>query len=346
MSPQPPGKSPQPAVKSPQRSEKSPKPAPKARQSSGVGAGPRPRWQAWLHHHRTAAADSLQKLLSQPLSTLLTGLVLGLALALPATLLLLVENVSSLAEELQRPPQLSVLLDSDTDLATAQKLALGIEQRTDIRSVTVVTREQALAQFAEDTGLSDVIDTLPDNPLPHTLLVRPQGAPEAVAYAALADALQRIDGVDSVVLDTAWLDRLAAVIRLARQGVSALGLMMILGAVLMLANTIRLAIEARRPEIVVVKLIGASDAFTRRPFLYTGLWTGICGGVIAVVVIGLLLFLLTPSIDTLLALYDDQRVFDPPPLVDFLSLILVGGALGLASGWGAAHRHLRGIQPG
>lgn len=312
---------------------------------SGLGAGPRPLIGAWLHHHRVSAADSLHKLIKEPISTFLTWLVVGIALALPAALMLVVDNVQTLASDLQRPAQVSLFLSDDTDLAQAQKLAQGIEARAGVASVILVPKDDALAQFAADSGLEPIVETLTDNPLPHTLLVRPVARADGADYEAFAKSLERVPGVEQVVLDTQWLDRLASGVDLGRKLVLGFGGMMILGTILILGNTIRLAIEARREEIVVIKLIGAGDAFTRRPFLYTGLWFGIGGGVFAAGLVAGMLVWVAPPVNALLALYDSANVLIQPGLVGYLNLILIGGFLGLVSAFIAAGTHLKKVEP-
>jgi cell division transport system permease protein len=311
----------------------------------GVGAGPRPRIAAWLHHHRQAAADSLNKLMLEPVSTLLTWLVVGIALALPAVLLLVLENVEQLTATLDRPTQLSVLMESDASEADAQQLRERLADRPDVAMVQLVTRDAALEQFAGDTGLGDVLATLPENPLPHTLLIEAMPGTDSVGLEIMAGAFQRLSGVSEVVLDTRWVARLQAILEISRRLVLGVGLMMLVGAVLILGNTIRLAIEARRDEIVVIKLIGAGDGFARRPFLYTGLWFGIGGGALAVLIVTVLFVLLSEPVNLLLALYDSERSLTGFGPLQALHLLLLGGALGVISAWQASALHLRRVEP-
>ena len=311
----------------------------------GVGAGPRPRLAAWLHHHRQAAADSLNKLLLEPISTLLTWLVVGIALALPAVLLLVLENVEQLTAELDRPTQLSVLMQNSASEAEALELRERLADRPDVAAVTWVSRDAALSQFAGDTGLGDIVATLPENPLPHTLLIEAMPGTDSVGLEIMAGALQRMSGVSEVVLDTRWVARLQAIVEIGRRLVLGVGLMMVIGAVLILGNTIRLAIEARRNEIVVIKLIGAGDSFARRPFLYTGLWFGIGGGLLGIIIVAVLFTLLTDPVNLLLDLYDSERTLTGFGPLQALHLLLLGGALGVISAWQASALHLRRVEP-
>lgn len=311
----------------------------------GLGVGPRPSLAAWLHHHRQAASDSLAKLLFEPFSTLLTWLVVGIALALPTTLLLTLENVEQVSVALEKPAQLSLLLAEDVDETAAQALARQLQARPDVASVEFVPRDTALEQFAEDTGLGAVVQTLPDNPLPHTLLIAASQGTDSVGLTIMAGTFEREAEVAEVVLDTRWVSRLQAIVAIGRQLVFGIGIMMVVGAVLILGNTIRLAIEARRAEIVVIKLIGGGDAFARRPFLYTGLWFGIGGGLLAVVIVTVLFQLLSGPANTLFALYDSERTLTGFGLVQALNLLLTGGFLGVISAWQSSFLHLRRVEP-
>jgi cell division transport system permease protein len=310
-----------------------------------LGSGPRPRLAAWWHHHRQCAADSLTKLLLEPVATLLTWLVVGIALALPATLLLLLDNVAQISAALERPTQLSLLLNGDVSAASAEVLREELQGRVDVQRATLITRDAALAQFSADTGLAGLLETLSDNPLPHTIGIEAMPGTDSVGLSIMAGTFERLAAVDRVVLDTRWIERLQAVLELGRRLVVGIGLMMLVGAVLILGNTLRLAIEARRAEIVVIKLIGGGDAFARRPFLYTGLWFGIGGGVLAVALVTTLILLLGDPVNRLLSLYQSERTLTGFGPVDAIQLVLIGGAMGVASAWLSTALHLRRVEP-
>ncbi len=314
-------------------------------QKTGLGLGPRPQLAAWVHHHRQAAADSLQKMLIEPIATLLTLVAVGIALALPAVLWVLLDNASAVAARVEAPTRLSLLLTDDMGFEAAQDFADRLATRFDIGTVSVLHRDEALVLFATDTGLDGLLQGLQGNPLPHTLLVTPGVDVGTDRLEDLADFLGERPEVDEVVLDTRWIARLDTTIAFVRQLVVGIGALMILGAVLILANTIRLAIEARRDEIVVIKLIGGGDAFARRPFLYTGLWAGVGGGLLgALLVAGLLLFISLPA-RSLLTLYDSDFTIHGLGLVGVIQLTLMGGAIGLLSAAQAVTLHLRRIEP-
>jgi cell division transport system permease protein len=306
--------------------------------------GLRQRWRGWQRHHSLSAADSLARVLQQPLASLVTWLVIGVAIALPAALWLLLENAAGLSARLQSPAQLSLFLAPALSLSEARELADELQARPDVRAVSVMSREQALAEFSERSGLGTLAESLPDNPLPHLLLLRPVDT-EAAAVAALGGALQALPAVDEVVFDTLWLTRLERIMALGRRALQLLTVLLLAGVVLILGNTIRLAIESRREEIEVIKLVGGSDAFVRRPLLYTGFWYGLGGGAVAALLLGLAAQLLAPPVAALAASYGSPFRLQGLRLLDALQLLLIGGGLGLAGAWFAVARHLRAIEP-
>jgi cell division transport system permease protein len=278
-------------------------------------------------------------------ATGLTWLVVGIALALPASLLVILQNIEAVTGDMRSPARFSVLLEADTSLNAAQTILKRIESRVDVRDVTLIPQDQALARFAADTGLVGLLDSIPDNPLPHTLLVNPLASVESEGLSELAKGLKVVRGVDQVVFDTLWQARLAGVLQAGRRLVMGVGLLMMMGAVLILANTIRLAIEARRDEIVVIKLIGANDAYARRPFLYTGLWSGFGGGLLGAIMVGVFFIYLSEPVNQLLQLYDSDRRFTGLGILGVLNMMFLGGALGLLSAWHAATTQLRELEP-
>jgi cell division transport system permease protein len=300
---------------------------------------------SWVHHHRQAASNSLLRAFRLPVATGLTWLVVGIALALPASLLVILQNIEAVTGDMRSPARFSVLLEADTSLNAAQTILKRIESRVDVRDVTLIPQDQALARFAADTGLVGLLDSIPDNPLPHTLLVNPLASVESEGLSELAKGLKVVRGVDQVVFDTLWQARLAGVLQAGRRLVMGIGLLMMVGAVLILANTIRLAIEARRDEIVVIKLIGANDAYARRPFLYTGLWSGFGGGLLGAIMVGVFFIYLSEPVNQLLQLYDSDRRFTGLGIMGVLNMMFLGGALGLLSAWHAATTQLRELEP-
>ena len=315
------------------------------RPAAGLGIAPRRTVVSWVHHHRQAASSSLLRALRVPVATGLTWLVVGIALALPASLLVILQNIEAVTSDMRSPARFSVLLESGTSLNSAQDILSRVESRVDVRDVTLIPKDQALARFAVDTGLVGLLDSIPDNPLPHTLLVNPLASVESDGLSELAQGLKAVRGVDQVVFDTLWQARLAGVLQAGRRLVMGIGLLMMMGAVLILANTIRLAIDARRDEIVVIKLIGANNAYARRPFLYTGLWSGFGGGLLGAIMVGVFFIYLSEPVNQLLQLYNSDRRFTGLGIMGVLNMMFLGGTLGLLSAWHAATSQLRELEP-
>jgi cell division transport system permease protein len=302
------------------------------------------RWRAWRRHHSQSAADSLGRVLAQPVASLLSWLVIGIAIALPAGLWLVLDNLASVAGELQRPAQLSVFLDAAVTAGEAQELTLELAARDDIETAQFIDRDAALQEFAAQSDMGELLARLPANPLPHLVLLVPASDDPAL-LAPLRDELLARPEVDELVLDTLWLQRLQAIMQLGRRAVQVLAVLSLAAVVLVLGNTIRLAIESRRDEIVIVKLVGGSDAFVRRPLLYTGLWYGLGGGLMAALLVLVALLILSVPVAQLAEAYQSSFTLRGPGLVDSLQLIMLGGLLGLAGAWLAVARHLSDIEP-
>ena len=317
------------------------------RRSSGARAARsawRDRLESWRLHHRDSARDALLRMRATPAATAMTVLVIAIALALPAGITVLLENAQAATRGWDGNAHLSVFLKDDVDSDQQRALAATWQARDDVARTQSVTREQALAEFRELSGFGDVLDALPDNPLPPLIMVYPVDAhPDRLA--ALQSALNAMPEVDLAQLDVLWVQRLHAMIELAGRIVGALTLALALAVVLVVVNTIRLAIESRREEIVVIKLVGGTDGFVRRPFLYTGFWFGLAGGLVSVVLVQIALLWIGSPIDELTALYDSEYSLVGIGFVNVLVLPLFAGLLGLMGAWLAVSRHLNDIDP-
>ncbi|MEM1112577.1 MAG: permease-like cell division protein FtsX [Pseudomonadota bacterium] len=301
-------------------------------------------YRAWLRHHQLSATDSLYRVVDGLTSSLLTWLVIGIALAMPVGLNVALDNSEQLSDNWDSPAQLSVFLKAGGRSDRAAKLQAQLQGWDSVDGVSYISREAALAEFSLLSGFADVLADLDDNPLPDLLLVSPaRGDGESVD--ALTEELAALPGVAQVVVDMAWLQRLNSLLDLSRRAVLALGALLVFGVILILGNTIRLTIESRRDEIVIVKLVGGSNAFVRRPLLYTGLWYGLGGGLFAAILVALALLYLQAPVGRLAALYGTSFELSGLGLMGSLNLVMVGGLLGLAGAWLAVSRHLAAIEP-
>jgi cell division transport system permease protein len=299
-----------------------------------------------FERHAQALLGSLGRLARQPLATLLTVLVIGIALALPAALYLAVANMRIVTRGLDDTVQLSVYFHMSTTEAEAKKATAVIAARHGIAETKLVSPEQGLAEFQKLSGIGDALKALPDNPLPWLLQVRPAPPQDsAAAVESLAAELRKMDGVDLVEADTAWVRRLHAIEDTMQQLVLLVAAVLAAGVLAVVGNTIRLEINGRRAEIEVTKLVGGSNAFVRRPFLYSGLWQGLAGGLLAAGLVTLGLMVLEPYIARLAAAYGSSFALQGLSTREWPAVVGSGAALGFLGAWLAAAYHLRRIEP-
>ncbi len=294
--------------------------------------------------HQAVAVDSLLRLLSEPLSSLMTWAVIGIALALPLTLLLLLQNLQGLGAGLDQSRAISMYLQKDLGLQQQQNLVATLGRRPDLDSVTLITAEQSLAEFREASGLGNVLDGLEESPLPAVLQIIPQESlPQSMdgLIASLAD----LEGVDSVEFDMQWLQRLDALVALATNLALVLAGMLGLGVLLVIGNTVRLAIENRRAEIVVVKLVGGTDAYVARPFLYAGLWYGAGGGMFALLLVFTVLALLRGPFENLLGVWSAEASLVTLSPGSAFGVLAVAAMLGWIGAQVSVWRNLRAVEP-
>ena len=301
---------------------------------------------SYLMHHLQMFIASLGYLSRQPVSTLMTSAVIAIALALPASLYIGLENAGQLSAGWDGSTQISLFLKHKTSLKQAKQLAAKLRKKADIEKVTIIDRDQGLIQFKKVSGFGDAIKFLDHNPLPHVITVQPvveHSKPDKVKH--LVKQLQAEKLVELAQLDMQWVKRLYSLLELAQRGVWIIGSLLALAVLLIIGNTIRLDIQNRREAIEVSKLIGASNAFIRRPFLYTGLWYGLSGGLLAWLLITVSLGILEQPVQRLASLYHSSYALSGLSGSDILALIGISCALGLAGSWLAVGRHLSEIEP-
>ena len=296
--------------------------------------------------HLQALLGSVGRLARSPLSTLLTLLVIALALALPTTLRLFVTNAQLATGNFANAVDLSVYLKADVPLAKAQQLAQAAGQRADVAAVTVIAADKGLEDFRTYSGFGEALQALKDNPLPHVLHVRPKAEDSS---AAALESLRRYFGawpeVDLVQVDSEWVMRFNAILEVLRRLLLIAAALLGLGVLAVIGNTIRLEIQGRRAEIEVTKLVGGSNSFVRRPFLYTGVLYGLGGALLAWGIVAIAVAVLGDSVATLARLYGSRYVLRGPSRDDIGILLGAGAALGWLGAWISAARHLRSIEP-
>tara|TARA_B110000503_G_scaffold85373_1_gene129831 strand:- start:66920 stop:67903 length:984 start_codon:yes stop_codon:yes gene_type:complete len=300
---------------------------------------------AWMQHHRLSAADSLVRVLENLGGSLLTWLVIGIALALPVGLNVALDNVSQVSDSWENPAQISLFLQNGVSRERVQELETELAALEGVSETQFISREEALEEFRNLSGFADVLANLQENPLPNLILITPHATLDEPTVSALRVELEASSDVAEAVLDMEWLQRLNTLMELSRRIVLAVGGMLVIGVLLILGNTIRLAIESRRDEIVIVKLVGGSNGFVRRPFLYTGFWYGVGGGVLAAILVWGALWFLEEPIGDLALLYESAFHLSGLGVMGALNLVILGGLLGLAGAWLAVSRHLVHIEP-
>jgi cell division transport system permease protein len=294
--------------------------------------------------HAQNLFGALGRVARQPVGSLMTIVVIAIALALPAGLGVLLNNAQILNGSWGGAIDFTVYLNLDVDQARAEELTRDVQARADVARAVFISRSEALAEFRAYSGFGEALDALDENPLPHALVVRPASKDKA-DVEALASLLSLMPETDLVQLDTAWVERLTAMLALARRVVTMATILLGLAVVLVIGNTIRLEINNHREEIQVVKLVGGSDGFIRRPFLYMGLVYGLAGGVMAALTVTLSLALVAAPTRVLAQLYGSSFSLAGLAWPQTLLLLGSGAVLGWAGAGIAAARHLRAIEP-
>ena len=296
--------------------------------------------------HVRQALSSLGELWRQPLASMMTIGVLGLSITLPSTLYIMVKNTEKITAGWEQASEISLFLKPNVSATSSQQLVARLNTWSEIDTVVYIPADDALKEFQHLSGLGDAIAYLEKNPLPDVVLVTPsEKHASPTAATALLDKLKQQREVDIGKLDIEWLERLYAVIDIASDLVTLIGLLLFIAVVLIIGNTIRLNILNKYDEIVVMKLVGATDAFIHRPFLYTGFWYGLLGGLIAWFAVIIILWWMDSSITAFASLY--QKEFYITGLTGSALLTMLGLSilLGLLGSLISVQRHVRQIEP-
>lgn len=317
------------------------------RKSAGGTAAPTGSLGVVAGGHTEAATNALKRLLRQPFATLMTLLVIGIALALPAGLHLLVQNARLISGEWASAVDLSVYVTPGTSEERLDELRQAVEQMNNVDGVIVISSEQAIEDFKDLSGFGPAIETLDANPLPASLIVRPGAIDDDPAkMSELAAELGALSDVDLVQLDTEWVARFQGILEVVRRAVLVAGFLLALAVLVIVGNTIRMEVQQRRDEIEVTKLVGGTDAFIRRPFVYTGFWYGLTGGALALGLVTLAVQVMSGPVQRVAGLYGSD--FALRGLVDYqwAWLLLASVCLGVFGALIAASRQIRRIEPG
>jgi cell division transport system permease protein len=305
------------------------------------------RWKSYIAYHRITLRNAFKKLLVEPVQTLLTVTVIAIALALPSAMFLMLKNVEQLGSGVQASAQLSVFIKKGVTSQQIKQVQKQISDLPKVFSVDYISADQALQEFKALSGFGQALTYLDDNPLPAVFLVQPirLGTSSSNQVEQLVTTITSFNAVDEVLVDMLWLQRLSVMTDISQKLVLAMVVSLIIGVLLVIGNTIRLGIHSRKEEIVVVKLIGATDAYVRLPFLYSGFLLGLLGGLMAsILLVGSLLWI-GQSVSVLAALYQSKFDLTGLGFSGVLGLCALGSVIGLCGAWMAVMQHLRTIEP-
>ena len=299
---------------------------------------------AWFRQHARALAAAVAKVRAQPMTSALSALVIGIALALPAGGYALLANLSGLAQRTSIEPQLSLFMSPEAKAVDSEALGKRLRADTRLAAVRFVPRDEALAAMRKTGALAEVFAALERNPLPDAFVLRPRdSAPDALD--ALAGEYRKLSGVAHVQIDSDWARRLAALIRFAQSGIFLLGALLGVGLVAVTFNTIRLQILTQRDEIEVAKLLGATDGFIRQPFFYLGAVQGLAGGALALAIVSLSLAVLNRAAGALAATYDASFELAHLAPGDAGAVAVLAAFLGWLGAFLSVSIYLRQIEP-
>ncbi len=297
-----------------------------------------------LSQNLGVARIALLRVFASPVAGFLNIMVIGIALSLPACMYVLLQNAQGLVAQLSGPPQISLFLTLDATQDNIAQLRQQLTRNSAIGKIEFIPRAVALEKLGQDNGLGDVIAGLETNPLPDAFVITSR-ATAAKSLDGLRDELQKLPYIELAQLDSAWAYKLEAILEFSRIMILILAVLLSIALLAITFNTIRLQIMTQRDEILVAKLIGATNAFIRRPFLYFGAIQGLLGGLTAWLIITLSLYLLKQPLATLSQLYASNFSLQPITLSDSFSLILFSMYLGWLGSWLSVTRHLSQIEP-
>ena len=304
------------------------------------------RLDMWLLQHAQAFIYSLGQYIRYPISNLLTTAVIGISLALPASFYLLLDNVRIVSSSWDGSLQFTLFLNTNVDEAKAQTFADQLLAKPDIGETVLIKRADALAEYQRLSGFAEALDTLDENPLPNVVLVKPNIDEMGDAeIEKLIGELKAMPEVDSAQYDSQWIERLLFLLEIINRIIIILSTLLAIAVLLIVGNTIRLSIFNRRAEIEITKLFGGTDSFIQRPFLYSGLWYGVFGGLIAWLLITISMQMLRGPVKQLANLYASNFELIGLGFINSLILLGIGVALGLIGSWISVKRHLRAIEP-
>lgn len=299
----------------------------------------------WINNARQVVT-SLGEIWRTPIASVMTILVMGLSLTLPATLHIIVKNVQSINVQWDSASEISLFLNEDLSEQQISSAIRRISAYDEIESLRYISKDDALVEFKKLSGFGQALDYLQNNPLPASLIVTPQPQyRQAEPAKLLLYKLQKEREVDFGKLDIDWLARLNAIVSMLEESVITVAVLLLVSVVLIIGNTIRLSIISRREEIEVMKLVGATESFIQRPFVYTGIWYGLMGGLVAFIVLAFVVWWMQSALVDISGLYMSDFEIQGLTFSEFVTLMLLASGLGFSGAYWSVHRHIREIEP-
>lgn len=297
--------------------------------------------QGFIERQTRVLKMTTKRLISTPLGTILTIAVIAISLALPATFFRCVSSLQDLGLSWRGTTRVTVYLEQSLDDTTGAALAQAIAARDDVNSAVHIGKEQGAEDFVKWTGFDDLLASLDENPLPGAIVIEPNiDLSNEHEIEQLGNSLLALDGVESADMDIRWLERLNAVLRLLNTGIAIVASLLAIAVVITVGNTLRLDVQARREEIVVAQLVGATDHFVQKPFMFTGMLYGFFGGLLAAILTTIAVALLNKPVTALAAEYESAFQLSGLGFSGFSALVLGGTLLGLFGAWLTARQHI------
>ncbi len=302
---------------------------------------------AYLRSHQAVLMESFSRLLGYPLASLMTVFVIAISLSLPGGMFVLLKNVQSITDRWEQQSVITLYLFPAQEDTEALALSHQLSGRADVASVEYISKEEGLRYFEQSSGYEQIMSALPENPLPIVLNVIPKASVDLETLPelqSLRDQLQGLPQVEYAELDAEWLQRLATILNFGQRFVYAISALLVMAVLLIVGNTIRTAVESRRDEVLVMKLVGATNSYIRRPFLYMGFWFGVIGGVIAAICILSLTWWVSSPAQRLVELYHAGFELQSFNAGEIIMCLTISALIGVIGSWLAVSRHIRDIE--
>ncbi len=303
-------------------------------------------FKAYLLNHAHGLFSSLGRLSRTPFTSVMTILVLAVAISLAGCFYIIVANIQQLTGNLQASNQMSLFLKEHVTESAAQKLAEQLKQNANIESIKFINKTQAMNEFKANSGFGEALNALESNPLPHVIQVLPKHVLDSrEALDQLMAEIKQIPQVELVQVDMQWVERLQAIMLIASRGVMVVSVLLGFAVTFITGNTIRLELQNRQDEVYISKLVGATHAFIQRPFLYTGFWLGFIAGFSAWLIVTVMLLILETPVEKLSALYSGSFELLFLSFGEFILLLMMTSVLAVLGSWVVLHYQLRQIKP-